>query len=307
MRAIEPHLRVDDGDAMTPAPAIVSVDFLVESFDAVAFDSYGVLVDGVDPLPGAIEMIDRLNAAKKPWVLATNDASRLTGPRVERMRNQGFDIHVDQVVSAGSLLRRYFEEQGIVGEQCIATGYGDAVEFVRLGGCEPVALSADDTVSASLALAGITGYDWGEATSEMLTLITRRMDAGNPIRLVVPNPDVLYPDGGDRYAIGPGGLAEMIESAVSKRFGDDDAVKFTKLGKPYAPMFDAIREYLDGCERMAFVGDQLHTDIAGANRAGFESVLIGTGITRWADARDLVGTPSEMMPKHLLPSMVHRG
>ena len=72
----------------------------------------------------------------------------------------------------------------------------------------------------------------------MLTLITRRMDAGNPIRLVVPNPDVLYPDGGDRYAIGPGGLAEMIESAVSKRFGDEDAVKFTKLGKPYAPMFD---------------------------------------------------------------------
>ena len=55
---------------------------------------------------------------------------------------------------------------------------------------------------------------------------------------------------------------------------------------------------------MAFVGDQLHTDIAGANRAGFESVLIGTGITRWTDARDLAGTPSAMMPKYLLPSML---
>ena len=62
---------------------------------------------------------------------------------------------------------------------------------------------------------------------------------------MVPNPDVLYPDGLDRFSIGPGGIAELIESAVSRRFGDDDAVKFTKLGKPYSPMFDAIKQRLN--------------------------------------------------------------
>lgn len=285
------------------APTIVSVDFLFDRYDAIAFDSYGVLVDGIDPLPGAIELTDRLSAAGKPWLLATNDASRLTSSRLEVMQGQGFGIEEDQVISAGSLLRRFFEERGVTGTRCIATGKGDAVEFVRLGGCEPVGLTPDDDESASLAIAGITGYDWFEATSDMLSLIIRRMDAGNPLHLVVPNPDVLYPDGVNRFSIGPGGLAEMIETAASRCFGDDDAVKFTKLGKPYAPMFDAIKERLNGYKRVAFVGDQLHTDIAGANRAGLDSVLIGTGITRWNDASDLEDVLQSMMPSLLLPSM----
>jgi len=288
---------------MNPAPPIVSVDFLFDHYDAIAFDSYGVLVDGIDPLPGAIGFTERLIAAGKPWVLATNDASRLNGSRLEVMQGQGFGIEGDQVISAGSLLRRFFEERGVTGTRCIATGHGDAVEFVRLGGCEPVGLTADDDVSTSLAIAGITGYDWFEATRDMLSLIIRRMDAGNPLHLVVPNPDVLYPDGVNRFSIGPGGLAEMIETAVSRRFGDDDAVKFAKLGKPYAPMFDAIKDRLNGYNKVAFVGDQLHTDIAGANRAGLDSVLIGTGITRWNDASDLKDVSASMMPTLLLPSM----
>lgn len=288
---------------MSTAPPIVSVDFLFDRYDAIAFDSYGVLVDGIDPLPGAIELTDRLSAAGKPWLLATNDASRLTASRLEVMQGQGFGIEEDQVISAGSLLRRFFEERGVTGTRCIATGKGDAVEFVRLGGCEPIGLTPDDDISTSLAIAGITGYDWFEATSDMLSLIIRRMDAGNPLHLVVPNPDVLYPDGVNRFSIGPGGLAEMIETAASRCFGDDDAVKFTKLGKPYAPMFDAIKERLNGYKRVAFVGDQLHTDIAGANRAGLDSVLIRTGITRWNDASDLEDVPQSMMPTLLLPSM----
>ena len=288
---------------MIQRPPIVSVDFLVENYDAIAFDSYGVLVDGIDPLPGAIEFTDRLSTLGKPWLLATNDASRLTDRRVQVMQEQGFGIEAYQVISAGSLLRYYFEQKGIVGTQCIATGFGDAVEFVRIGGCEPVELRVDDDVSSSLALAGISNYDWASATTDMLTLIIRRMDIDKPLHLVVPNPDVLYPDGVSRFSIGPGGLAVMIETALSRRFGDDDVVKFTKLGKPYAPMFNAIKDRLNGYEKVAFVGDQLHTDIAGANEAGLDSILIGTGITRWNDASDLKDVAPSMMPKLLLESM----
>ncbi len=289
---------------MRNPPSVISIDELVERYDAIAFDSYGVLVDGVDPLPGAIKLTDRLTELGKPWVLATNDASRLNESRLAVMRSQGFSINDEQVISAGSLLPRFFEERDIVGSSCIATGHGEAVEWVRLAGCEPVPLTSTDEGAASLVIAGITGYDWFEATSEMLTLIIRRMDESNPLHLAVPNPDVLYPDGLDRFAIGPGGLAEMLELAVSRRFGEDSAVKFAKLGKPYEPMFDAIKERLSGYRKVAFVGDQLQTDIAGANRAGLDSVLIGTGITRWTTPEDLVDVPDELMPMLLLPSMV---
>ncbi len=297
---------------MKNSPSIIDIDYLIDRYDAIAFDSYGVLVDGIDPLPGAIEATERISKRGKPWLLATNDASRLTDLRVEVMREQGFDIRVDQVISAGSLLQGYFLSQGILGTQCIATGHGDAVEFVRLAGCEPVELNPDDDVSTSLAIAGITGYDWAAATRDMFSLIIRRTDAGNPLKLVVPNPDVLYPDGVDRFSIGPGGLAEMLEIALSRRFGDVDAVKFAKLGKPYSPMFDAIKnrlsgDRLSGFAEVAFVGDQLHTDIAGANQAGLDSILIGTGITRWGKPDDLAHVPDSMMPKYLLPSMLRTG
>ena len=272
---------------MRKPPSVISIDELTECYDAIAFDSYGVLVDGVDPLPGAIKLTDRLTELGKPWVLATNDASRLNESRLAVMRSQGFSINDEQVISAGSLLPRFFEERDIVGSPC-----------------EPVPLTSTDEGAASLVIAGITGYDWFEATSEMLTLIIRRMDEGNPLHLAVPNPDILYPDGLDRFAIGPGGLAEMLELAVSRRFGEDSAVKFAKLGKPYEPMFDAIKERLNGYRKVAFVGDQLQTDIAGANRAGLDSVLIGTGITRWTTPEDLVDVPDELMPMLLLPSMV---
>ena len=220
------------------------------------------------------------------------------------MRNQGFAIYDDGIISAGSLLKGFFEERGIAGSSCIATGSGEAVEFVGMAGCQPVPLSSTDDESASLVIAGITGYDWFDATSEMLTLIFRRMDAGNPLHLAVPNPDVLYPDGGDRFAIGPGGLAELLEVAASRRFGDDPAIKFAKLGKPYSPMFDAIKDRLIDHPKVAFVGDQLQTDIAGANQAGIDSVLIGTGITSWSSPRDFSEAPEHLTPKFLLKSLV---
>ena len=288
---------------MKPLPSVISLDFLMDEYDAIAFDSYGVLVDGVDPLPGAIEFTNRLTDAGMTWVLATNDASRLNPQRLDVMLKQGFPMREAQIISAGSLLKRYFEGLGITGQQCIATGSGDAVEFVRIAGCEPVPLSAQDDDAAALALAGITGYDWREATSDILTLIVRRMDGGNPLHLVVPNPDVLYPDGLERFSIGPGGLAMMIEAATTRCFGDVDIVKFTKLGKPYAPMFDAIKERIGSQMRVAFVGDQLHTDILGANQAGIDSVLVGTGITRWERPEDLRQVEDAMMPDFLLSSM----
>ena len=138
----------------------------------------------------------------------------------------------------------------------------------------------------------------------MLTLIIRRMDAGNPLHLVVSEPGCVvsrrigsFRDWSRRLG------RDDRDGCFSRCFGDDDAVKFTKLGKPYAPMFDSIKERLNGYERVAFVGDQLHTDIAGANRAGMDSVLIGTGITRWESADGLQDVPEDLMPTLLLHSM----
>ncbi len=285
-------------------PQLTTVDQLLDRYDAFGFDSYGVLVDGIDPLPGALDLIKRLNDAGKSWVVATNDASRLPHTRLELMQSQGFEIETHQVVSSGSLLKGFFEARQIQGTKCIATGFGEAIEYVKVGGCEPVQLGATDDSAASLVLAGIHGFDWEQGLSDILSLAFRRLDAGNPLHMAVPNPDILYPDGEQRYSVGPGGLAELIETALQRGFGVSEWTTFAKLGKPHAPMFDEIRRRLPSDSKAVFFGDQLHTDILGGNVAGFDTVLMGTGIARWQGPEDFDDVDSSQVPTYLLPSLV---
>lgn len=288
---------------MSELPTIIDIDGLVERFDAFGFDSFGVLVDGKDPLPGATELIKRLNALGKPFVIATNDASKLPERRVEHMRAQGFDVGMEQVVTSGSLLTGWAAANGLSGCQVLTTGSGEAVEYVRRAGMVPVGLDSDATDASGLVIAGIQGYDWETALSDIVTILYRQLDAGLHFPGAVPNPDVLYPDGMDRYAIGPGGLAELIETALERGFGTGTPWRFDELGKPHAPMFDEIKRRLPASSEVAFFGDQLHTDIQGANLAGFRSVLTGTGIARWSGPADFAGVDPELTPTYLIKTL----
>ena len=288
---------------MSALPAITDIDELVERFDAFGFDSFGVLVDGKDPLPGAAELIDRLGTIGKPFVVATNDASKLPERRVEHMRSQGFDVGMGNVITSGSLLEGWADANGLSGRNVLTTGSGEAVEYVRRAGMVPVGLDSDPADASGLVIAGIQSYDWETALSDIVTILYRQLDAGRCFPGAVPNPDVLYPDGEDRYAIGPGGLAGLIEVALERGFGTGIPWRFDKLGKPHAPMFDEIKRRLPDDSEVAFFGDQLHTDIRGANAAGFASVLTGTGIVRWDGPADFAEVDAALAPDYLLESL----
>ena len=292
---------------MSIIPALSSIDELVDRFDAFAFDSFGVLVDGIDPLPGAKRLLSRLRKADKPFVVATNDASKMPETRLTTMQSQGFEVEAENLVTSGSLLRGWAESHRLVGQKVIATGSGEPVEYVRIAGMDPVGLSSDAGDARGVIIAGIQGYDWETALSDVLTLMFGRLDTGAPFPGAVPNPDVLYPDGTDRYAIGPGGLAALIELALERGFGTSgNHWQFDRLGKPHSPMFDEIKRRIPEGSRVAFFGDQLHTDIAGANRAGFASVLTGTGIARWESPDDFADVANELVPTFLLPDLTRR-
>lgn len=299
-----PASPTNDSHRMKPVPTIASIHDLLERFEAFAFDSYGVLVDGIDPLPGAIQLISHLRQSDVPFVVATNDASKLTTTRVATMRRQGFDVESDNVVTSGSLLRDWAQSHDLTGRKIIATGMGEAVQYVKLASMDPVSLSPSEDDASGLVIAGIQGYEWETALSDIVTLLYRKIDAGVQFHGAVPNPDVLYPDGTERYAIGPGGLAGLIEQALERGFGAKGAPwTFDRLGKPHAPMFNEIKARLPNDAKVAFFGDQLHTDIAGANAAGFASVLTGTGITRWNSPQDFSEVSPDMTPDFLLPSL----
>ncbi len=70
----------------------VPAEVLVERYQALFLDAYGVLVHQTGPLPGARGFIEHLNAVAKPYWILSNDASRLTTTTAERYRSRAPDF-----------------------------------------------------------------------------------------------------------------------------------------------------------------------------------------------------------------------
>ena len=114
---------------MTSPPYIAFAE-LVERFDAILFDSDGVLVRWPSAIPHAPEAIQRLNALGKPYFVLTNDASQVAETRAARYAVLGLDIEPDKIISSGMLLRPWFEDQGLRGASCVVLGTEDSVKYV---------------------------------------------------------------------------------------------------------------------------------------------------------------------------------
>jgi ribonucleotide monophosphatase NagD (HAD superfamily) len=52
------------------------------------------------------------------------------------------------------------------------------------------------------------------------------------------------------------------------------------------------------------IGDQLETDISGANKAGIDSAVVTTGISRRTKPEEFEEVAAELTPRYILASLV---
>ncbi len=283
-------------------PTIASIQDLAPEFDALLFDSFGVLVDGVDALPGAPKLLNHLDLIGKTYFVVTNDASKSIRARVATFREQGFEIPSEKIINSGGLLVRYFAEHKLDGKPTLVLGTEDAADYVLQAGGEVI-----DRASATdpdVVVLGHSGpHDWESTLGHLLGLISRRYQDGNPINLVVPNPDFIYPNGPVEYGFGAAAFIDVLEQALFRLHGDQPALKAAKLGKPFPTIFE---EAIDraGSSNLLMVGDQLETDILGANNMGLKSAVVTTGINRRTLPDQFEDVDNEMTPDYLIESLV---
>ena len=111
----------------------------------------------------------------------------------------------------------------------------------------------------------------------VLTALFRMIDAGDVPRLVLPNPDLVYPSD-DGFGMASGSVALIIEAALRQRYPERGGLEFERLGKPNGAIFEeAFRR--TGTMDMVMLGDGLETDIRGANSFGIDSALVAGGVT----------------------------
>jgi len=259
-------------------PPVIRVPALCERYERFLLDAYGVLVDGSGPLPGAAEFIERLISMGRDFVIVSNDASRLPSTAAARYRRFGLQVEERHILTSGSLVGPYLRQESLLDCPCIVLGPADSRTYVEQAGAHIVA--PDDPSAEVIIVCDDGGYPFLQTIEAALSTAIHRLDRGDSLHLVLPNPDRIYPQSSGKVGLAAGSVALVIEDALEQRFGAA-APRFTRLGKPHQPIYMAAFQRLGNPprERIAMIGDQLHTDIAGANAARIDSVLIGTGVS----------------------------
>jgi HAD superfamily hydrolase (TIGR01450 family) len=270
-------------------PARVGAADLLERYEALLLDAYGVLMNETGPLPGAPEFVDRLNAAGKPYCVLTNDAAKLPHTTALRLQRMGLEVEEARIVTSGSLLPDHFRARGLDHKPCLVLGPPDSARYVELAGGRVVSVEDEFEV---LVIGDESGFPFLDVMDATLTALFRKLDRGETVALVLPNPDLVYPAGLGAFGFASGTLAAMFENALALRYPDRTDLRFVRLGKPHAPIFEeGLRRV--GTRRTAMIGDMLETDVRGANAMGIHSVLVGTGVS----------TPSwKRLPPELRPT-----
>lgn len=274
---------------MPPTPTTI-VD-LLDRYDAILLDAYGVLVDDRGPLPGAAPLFAELARRAKPYAIVTNDASRSQATWAARFARHGIAVAPERVVTAGSLLPGYFRDRGLAGARTCVLGTADSAEFVRAGGGVPVEVAPGMEIDA-LAVCDDSGTPFVDGIQLAFSAVVRAVDAGRAPALVLPNPDLIYPRGNAEFGFTAGAMALLIEAALGRRF--PGRLRFDHLGKPAPHLFAEAQRRLGGVS-VVMIGDQLETDIAGARAAGIDAALLA-GVSRWDPA-------SAIAPRYLLATI----
>ncbi len=202
---------------------------LLERYQVLLLDAYGVLVDSEGALPGAPELIERMNRSGKPYYILTNDAARL--PTVSAARFQGFGLAIpsDRIITSGQLLHDFFSTRRLAGTRCIVLGPAESYAYVQeTGGCIVPPGEPFDV----LVITDERGFPFLDTVDTALTALYQKLDRGEAVHLVLPNPDVVYPKGGRGYGVTSGGVAAMLEAAIHSRYPHRTDVRFARLGKP---------------------------------------------------------------------------
>ncbi len=242
-------------------------------------DLDGVLYVGGQPIPGAVEAIHQLDAARMPRCYLTNTTTRSTASLRRKLQDLGFAIEAGEILSAPEAARVYLENQGrpvcklLVNDEVLC----DFLDFKQ----------SDKT--ARVVVIGDIGNAW---TYDLLNNVFRLVMNGAELVALHRN-KFWQTEAGLQMDIGAfvAGL-EYVTGTTA-----------TVVGKPAPEFFKAALSRI-GLKpgEVAMIGDDLDTDIGAAQAQGMVGILVKTGKYREAHMQT-----SKIKPDLVLDSIANLG
>lgn len=235
---------------------------LAERYDCILFDLDGVLYRGDEPVPSAPATLSALRVRGVQPIFLTNNSARTPEQVADKLRGIGISADPGEVVTSALATAELLQERG--GGRAFVIGQEGVREALTAAGLEVL---DGEPEAADLV---VVGFDGGVTYTKfkIACLLVQR-----GARLVATNADASYP-AADGLWPGAGALLSVVTTTTG-------AVPEI-VGKPFAPLFEAgLRR--GGGGRPLVVGDRLDTDIEGAARLGWDTMLVLTGVSSRAD------------------------
>ena len=241
----------------TPLPTLEEV---ADHVDGFLLDAFGVLNVGETPIPGAVARMAALRKRGKRLAVLTNAASYTRAQLLAKYHRLGFDFTADEVVASRDVALMHLENiaPGATWAALSAAGDSFADSPARLVDAIENPTAFDDAD----AILFLSSARWTDALqARLLQALERR-----PRPVVIANPDIVAPRE-DGLTLEPG----LYGHALLDRL--DLPVHW--FGKPFPQAFaEGIARTGLAPDRLAMVGDTLHTDVLGGAAAGCRSVLV---------------------------------
>ena len=226
----------------------------------VLFDLDGTVYQEGRAIPGAAEALITLRRAGVPFRFTTNTTRRPRTVLAERLREMGIKAHREEILSAPAAAAGWLRTRGAMRVQLLLA----RETWEEFAGLEIVDRSPEAVVVGDL------GEDW---TFPLLDQTFRNLMEGGELLAIQRN---RYWHTRGRLSLDAGPFVAALEYASGKTA--------TLAGKPSPVFFEAAaRELGFPHDRIAVVGDDLESDVAGARAAGMIGVAVRTGKYRPQD------------------------
>ncbi len=234
---------------------------LVESemqsrMQAFLIDLDGVLYVGKNPIPGARECLEALKDRGYSYRFVSNSTRRCRSSVADRLQGLGYDVPMEHIFTPPlAAIERMKESKK---KRCYLLTTGDVHKDFEAAGIS----IADEDVD--FVVVGDAGKEFTfERLNKALRLI---LDGAKILALEMDR----YWMQSDSLVLSTGPFVAALEYATGK--------KAELMGKPSQKFFElALRDLGKRPEDVAMIGDDVLTDVRGAQEMGMKGILVRTG------------------------------
>jgi HAD superfamily hydrolase (TIGR01450 family) len=246
---------------------------LLDAYDAILLDLDGTVFKGTEAIPGAPQTIQQLRDASKAVRFVTNNASRSPKEVAGHLAELGIPVTPAEVRTSAQAAAAVLKERLEPDAGVLVVGTEALADEVRHVGLRPLRQASDDVQAVVQGLSKEVG--WPELSEAVLAVRAGAL-------WVACNDDLTLPtERGE--VIGNGALVAAVAAATNARP--------VVAGKPNRPLMDQAAA---GAGKSLVVGDRLDTDIAGAEAAELDALMVLSGVST---PRDLL--ESGYRPRYL--------